>query len=376
MAKKNDESTPRRMPREARVTLGDLFSEKLQPDAGSAKTETKGNGVQHIDLGTVTDGDFLEGVYFCTQKNSAMSKAGKPFLNLTIADKTGEMTVRVFDNAERIGQVFMEGDFIYLQGRVQLFQSNLQTIAKHIERVPPEQLNPEDFMPASHMDPGRMEGALRAIVGSMQDEHLRSLCVTLLDDPEAGPRFFKAPAAKSMHHAYVHGLLEHTLSMARLVELICTHYKNLDRDMLLAGVVFHDLGKIYELSYDIGIDYTEPGKLLGHINIGMLLVDRYAEGIEGFPVEKKRLLEHLLLAHHGSREFGSPVLPATVEASILHHLDNLDAKINAFLLTAQKAPEDAQWTDRHYLLGTQVRKTVKSDGPLYDFFLPDPDEKE
>ena len=374
MGSESDKKTNRPMPRQTRVTLGDLFTQELNQNPSAPSDGRKGKAVQHINLDTAKDGDFLESIYFCSMKNAAVSKAGKTFLNLTIVDKTGELVVRVFDDADRIGQVFMAGDFIYIQARVQTYQSNLQAIAKHIEKVSPDELNPEDFMPASHMNPDTMTASLRKIVGTIGDDHLRTLCEAMLDHPEIGALFAKAPAAKSMHHAYIHGLMEHTLSMALVADRICGHYKNLDRDMMLAGVLFHDIGKIYELKFDIGIDYSDPGKLLGHINIGVVIIEQLTEKIEGFPTEKKRLLQHLLLSHHGTHEFGAPVLPATVEASALHHIDNLDAKTNAFFNHAEKSPKDAVWTDRHFLLGTPVRKTAQADGPLYDFPLDENDD--
>ncbi len=355
-----------RQPKKTGVTLGDLFSKELnQPE-----NDEKGNNVQHQNISELKDGDQLESIYFCSHKMTAVTKQGKPYLNLTIADKTGEVTVRVFDDAERYGETFNQGDFLYIQGRSQLFQGAMQVIARHLEKVNAEELNPDDFMPSSFNDPDEMLGSLRTLVETIQDDHLRRLCLLMLDDPEIGPKFKRAPAAKSMHHNYVHGLLEHTLSMTLLADKACSHYKNLDRDMLLAGVVFHDIGKIYEMSYDIAIDYTDSGKLIGHITMGTMLVERLSEKIDDFPKEKKRLLEHILLSHHGTREFGSPVVPATVEANIIHHLDNLDAKVNAFLMTAEKSPTDSDWTDRHFLLGTQVRKTVEVEkGPLYGYHL-------
>ena len=354
-----------RGPKKPKVTLGDLFSTELKQENNESE-----KAMNHQNIGDMTDGDFVESTFFCTHKNTAITKQKKPYLNLTIADRTGDVTVRVFDDAERIGEVFIEGDFIYLQGRAQVYQGNLQVIAKHIERVSSDDLNPEDFMPASHFKLEDLNRVLRAEIESIGDEQLRRLCTLLLEDPEIGTRFQKAPAAKSMHHGYIHGLLEHTLSMMRIASLICTHYKNLNRDMLLTGILFHDVGKIYELSYDVGIDYSDSGKLLGHITMGVMILEKLSDKIEDFSEEKKRLLEHILLAHHGTREFGSPVLPATAEADIIHHIDNLDAKVNAYLNTAQKSTTPSDWTDKHFLLGTQVRKTVKSEGPLYDYVLP------
>lgn len=360
-----------RGPKQPKVTLGDLFNTELN------QQDTKGEkDMNHQNIGDLADGDFVESTYFCTHKNTAVTKQNKTYLNLTIADRTGDVTVRVFDDAERIGEVFIEGDFIYMQGRAQVYQRNLQIIAKHIERISPDDLNPEDFMPASHMNLDIMMQALRTEIETISDDKLHELCFLLLDDPEIGPRFQKAPAAKSMHHGYIHGLLEHTLSMLRIASLICTHYKNLDRDMILTGVLFHDVGKIYELKYDVGIDYSDSGKLLGHITMGVMILDKLSGKIEDFSSDKKRLLEHILLSHHGTREFGSPVLPATVEADIIHHIDNLDAKINAYLRTVEKSSSPTEWTDKHFLLGTQIRKTISSTGPLYDFVLPQKDDKD
>lgn len=375
MAQNDKTSSENRQSGKARVTLGDLFDVLGKSENKETESE-KGNHVDHININDFSEGDHVESTYFCSQKNAALSKAGKTFLNLVIADRSGEMQVRVFDDAERISQNFSTGDFIYLQGRVQSYQGNAQMIATHIERVSPDDLDPEDFMPTSRLGFKKMETSLRNLVDTIEDEQLKALCLAALNDPVIGPKYFKAPAARSMHHSYMHGLLEHTLSMAKLADLVCTHYKNLDRSMLLTGIVFHDIGKIFELNFDMAIDYSDSGKLLGHINMGMMLVEQMAEKVPGFTVEKKRLLEHIILSHHGTREYGSPVIPATVEANIIHHLDNLDAKVNAILGFAEKSPDTSDWTDRHYLLGTQIRKTVSAEGPLYDFNIEPLPEKE
>lgn len=349
-----------------------MFSQELnQPEDSEEK---KGTQMDHMNISDLKDGTNIESIYFCSQKNLATTRQGKPYLNLTIVDKTGEVVVRVFDDAERFGDSFTQGDFIYIQGRSQIFQNNMQVIARHLEKVSADELNPADFMPASRKDPEKMVADIRRIVGTIKDGDLRKLCEIMLDDPVIGSKYVRAPAAKGMHHNYMFGLLEHTLSMARLAEMVCSHYTNIDKDMILAGVIFHDVGKVYELNFDVAIDYSDSGKLIGHINMGAMIVEQLVEKVEDFPKEKKRLLQHIILSHHGNPEFGAAMVPATVEAAVIHHLDNLDAKVNAYLTTAEKSPTSSDWTDRHFLLGTQVRKTAKADGPLYDFDLPDPDK--
>jgi len=358
-----------------KTTLGDLFTRELNQDEKESAEKGKGEEMEHTYISDMKDGENLESTYFCSQKNLATTRQGKPYLNLTIADKTGEVVVRVFDDAKRYGESFSQGDFIYIQGRSQIFQNNMQVIARHVEKVSTDDLDPAEFLPASRKDPKKMEKDIRRIIETIKDEDLKKLCEMMMEDKEIWSRFLKAPAAKGMHHNYMFGLLEHTLSMARLAEMVCGHYANTNRDMILTGVIFHDIGKIYELSFDVAIDYTDSGKLIGHINMGAMIIEKLTEKIENFPKEKKRLLQHIVLSHHGIPEFGAAKVPATVEANIIHHLDNLDAKVNAYLATAEKSPTDSAWTDKHFLLGTQVRKTVAADGPLYDFFLPD-DEKD
>jgi 3'-5' exoribonuclease len=346
-------------------TIGDLFPPELKGDG-----ETAASPYANQPVGEAQEGDQIKSVYFCSAKSSAISKAGKIFLNMKVSDRTGEMVARVFDGAEEIGARFIGGDFIYVEGRINSFNGQLQMIIRDATRLDPKELNPQDFLPASQKDPKAMEAALRRLIDSIEHEQLRALCVAALDDPQIGPRYMKAPAARSMHHFYLHGLLEHSLSMAMLADSVAGHFTNVDRDMLITACVFHDIGKIYEMDHDVAIDYSDAGKLIGHINIGMMIVEQLAEKIDGFPIEKKRLLEHIILSHHGTREFGSPVLPATVEAHIVHHLDNLDAKTNACLTFQEKSPVDSEWTDRHFLLQTAIRKTVKGTPPLYDFKLP------
>ena len=358
---------------QSRTTLGDLFTELRPPqesgDAGAAPSD-------HALISSFGEGDVIGSVYYCGQKNQALSKAGKPYLNVKAVDRTGDIIVRVFDDAERIGQGFSEGDFIYIQGRVQVYQGNMQVIARNIQRVDPGTVNANDYMPTSHMNIDKMWMSLRGIMESLEDQPLRELCLSLFDDQDLTERFKRSPAAMSMHHYYIGGLLEHTLSMTMLADQVAHHYTNINRSMLLAGCLFHDIGKIYELSASVAIDYTDSGKLLGHISMGVMLIEKLCAAIPDFPQETKRLLQHIVLSHHGTREYGSPVIPATVESMIIHHLDNLDAKTNAFLNYAEKSTSDGDWTDRHFLLGTQVRKTVDGDENLYDFRLPENKDKD
>jgi 3'-5' exoribonuclease len=212
-----------------------------------------------------------------------------------------------------------------------------------VDPVPPEEADPASFLPRTAHNVEEMFGELTAMAAAIRQPHLKALLEAVLGDPEIAARFRRAPAAKSMHHACVGGLLEHVLSLARLCQGLAEHYP-VNRDLLLAGAVLHDVGKIYELSYDGAFQYTTPGKLIGHIALGLELVREKIRALPDFPAELKMLIEHMILSHHGHLEFGSPVEPSFPEAVLLHYLDDLDSKMAA--MRATPAAEQDQWTAR------------------------------
>ena len=297
------------------------------------------------------------------RKNLARSRNGKDYLNLKLGDRSGEITAFVWDDAERLAALFDEGDCVRVKGRSQLFNGNLQLTVNLIEPWRGE-IDPRDFLPQSQQHIPTMERDLHGMIADLCDPWLKRLVEAFfIRDREFARRFALAPAAKAMHHAWLGGLLEHTLGVARLARKICPLYPGIDADLVLAGALLHDIGKIEELVYERTLDYSTAGRLLGHVMLGVQMIREKAGTIKGFPEETLMLVEHLILSHHGEYAFGSPKRPKTREAIVLNFIDDLDAKLVAVdTFMAKAAREGREWSDYHrlfernfYLGGRQER---------------------
>ncbi len=220
-----------------------------------------------------------------------------------------------------------------------------------MQTIDADTVAPEDFLPVSARNVDRMFERLRQITDSIQTRHLKDLMEAFWRDEAWVAKFKRAPAAKMMHHAYIGGLLEHTLSMTRLAEKIAAHYAGIDRDLLLAGVVMHDIGKIEEFEYQQRIDYTDQGRLVSHIVIGIQMLEDKLREVAGFPEEQAWLLKHMIISHHGSREFGSPEPPKTIEAVLLNYIDEIDAKVTSIREFMAEDASGDPWTSYHRVLG-------------------------
>ena len=308
---------------------------------------------RRVSVQDLREGDRVEGVFLCRGKTLATTKAGKPFLTLRIGDATGEIEAKVWEEAEAAGRAVRPGDLVRVAGQVTTYNGRLQVTAQSVRAAEAGEADPREFLPASSRDPDEMLSELDAALERIGDPHYRALLHRILGRPGLRDALREAPAAKAMHHAYLGGLLEHTLSLFRLCEAAASHYPEVDRDLLLTGVLLHDLGKVDELSARGGFEYTDAGRLLGHIALGLHRLWEARAGLPDFPEEKALLLEHLLLAHHGREEFGSPVKPMTVEALLLHMLDDLDAKVQAFRGCLEEAG-DAPWSAFHRRLERYV----------------------
>jgi 3'-5' exoribonuclease len=306
-------------------------------------------------------GQSVESIFFVKEKSLTKTKAGLPYLALRLADRTGEVEGRIWDNALDFSSLFEKDDFVKVRGEVDEFQGVLQLRVSKLRKCAPAEVQLEDFLPKTTKDVESMFGELKAIASGIRQPFLRKLAEAFFQDEPWARKFKLAPAAKAVHHVYLGGLLEHTLSVVQLVLLVAPRYKGIDQDLLLAGAVFHDLGKISELSFERSFDYTDPGRLLGHIILTVEMVDQKIRTIPDFPENLALLLKHLILSHHGEYEFGSPKLPMTLEALLLHHLDDLDAKVNAVLAWVEKEKENpSRWT---------------SYNKLFERFIYKPDEK-
>lgn len=292
----------------------------------------------------IREKDQVAGAFLVTKKETGISKSGKPYLNLRIMDSTGELEARVWDDAEALGRGFNKNDVAAIKGFAVAYQGGIQVNVSSINALKEGEYSIRDFLPSSKRAPGDMMLELDGIISGMKDAHLRALLTAIFSDTGIRGLFSTAPAAKSMHHPYLGGLLEHVLSICGLAEKITAHYKNgINKDLLTAGAILHDIGKIYELSYMRAFEYTDVGRLIGHITIGVELIDDRIRGIEGFPRELATLLKHMILSHHGLLEYGSPKRPKTIEAIILYYLDDMDAKVNAVqtLVEAEASRENS-----------------------------------
>jgi len=295
------------------------------------------------ELATHPDQD-VEGVFLVLQKDRRADRnTGKPYLSLQLGDQTGVVDARVWEGVEQLPP-FEVNDVVRVHGRTQSYRNRLQLSVRSVDPVPPGEVNAGSFLPHTAYNVEEMFTELTAMVAAMRQFHLKALLESVLGDEEISTRFRRAPAAKTLHHACIGGLLEHVLSLARLSGRLAEHYPVINRDLLLAGVVLHDIGKIYELSYDRSFQYTTAGKLVGHISLGLELVREKIRALPDFPAELKLLVEHLILSHHGHLEFGSPVLPAFPEALLLHYLDDLDSKMES--MRATPVAKGDEWTAR------------------------------
>jgi len=314
----------------------------------------------------IKDRDRVSGTFLVQQKQVPLNKNDKPYIAMTLMDRTGTIEARVWDNVERFAPLFDSGDFIEVSGLAVAYQGKVQLKVEKIKRLESRSVDPEEFLPRSPRDRGEMLKRLRSLLESIKDDQLRGLVLGCLDDDEFRESFAKAPAAKTIHHAYLGGLLEHTLAVCELADRTARLYPHVDRDLLLAGAFFHDVGKIRELGSDRSFDYTDEGRLLGHIVMGAMMLTDLVEAHPGLEEETALKLTHMILSHHGSYEFGSPKRPKFAEALILNYLDELDSKIQTFKEIAER-DTGGKWStfqrlfDRYIYLGRKEKPAEKPD---------------
>ncbi len=283
--------------------------------------------------------------FLVKDKEVRTAKNGNSYLSLTLGDKSGSLDAKMWDNVAEVEPTFGRDDFVKVKGQVRLFNNRQQLTIHRIRRCQESEVDLGDYLPRTTRDVERMFGDLLALVSRIGNPHLGKLLENLLNDSEFAARFKQAPAAKSLHHAWLGGLLEHTLSLCRLCQGMAEHYPELDLDLLLTGAVLHDIGKTEELSYSRSFAYTTEGQLLGHMILELDLINRKMAEIEDFPPRLKTLVQHLIISHHGEYEFGSPKLPMFPESLVLHYLDNLDSKLTSMLdLIAGDTSADPEWT--------------------------------
>jgi 3'-5' exoribonuclease len=298
----------------------------------------------------IKDRDSVNTVFLVKDKILAMAKNGKPYMNLRLMDKSGEIEAKVWDNTELLDKQFDKDDFVSVRGKASVYMNKMQVVINEIVKVPEHEVSLAAFLPESTRNGDEMRAELAATVAALTNPHLKWLMEAFCADEAFMALYCQAPAAKAMHHVFLGGLLEHSLSLVKLVKSIVPHYSGINEDLLVVGALLHDVGKIHEMSFARSFDYTDAGKLLGHITIGVELVEEKIRLVDGFPRELSLLLKHMLLSHHGQYEYGSPKRPKTVEATILNYLDDLDSKINGIQAhIAKEAVSTSRWTAHHRL---------------------------
>lgn len=302
-------------------------------------------------------GEKVSSSFLVADKNLAYSQKGAPYLNIRFQDKTGEIDGKVWDNAGEWDGQFKKGDIVKVYGRILSYKNNLQLSVLELKRLMDDEIELTDYFPAAKQAPDEMFSELMTYVETIRTPCLKRLLDAFFDDETLRALFKRAPAAKGFHHVYLGGLLEHTLSVTKLLDATTQHYKDVNRDLLLTGGLLHDIGKIYEFDFDRLVQYSDEGRLIGHIVMGVEMVNEKLALIEDFPKTLAMELRHLILSHHGVLEFGSPKRPKTLEALIVHHIDDMDAKVNAFQTFVDDAPDDdTNWTPFHKLLERFIYK--------------------
>ena len=303
------------------------------------------------------DGDRVFDIYLCKHKVSAMTKNGKPYESILLQDKTGTLDAKIWDpNNAGIGE-FDVLDYIEVYGEVTSFQGALQVNVKRIRKCQEGEYSPADYLPVSKYNIDEMFGALLSYIDQVENKYLKELLKAFFVEDEAFiTAFKKSSAAKTVHHGFMGGLLQHTLSVVRLCEYYCSAYSMLNKDLLISAAICHDIGKTREISLFPQNDYTDEGQFLGHIVIGTEMVGEKIRKIEGFPTMLASERKHCILAHHGEYEFGSPKKPAIMEAVALNFADNTDAKLQTFTEMLENSTETG-WMGFNRLFDSNVRGT-------------------
>jgi 3'-5' exoribonuclease len=300
-------------------------------------------------------------------------KTGEPYLALTLGDRTGQLEAKMWDNVEDVLDAFEQDDFLKIKGLINKYKNRFQLTVHKLRKLGDREIEFDDYLPKTTKDIDELWRTLAAFVVSFQNSHLQSLLQSFMADPEIATAYRNAPAAKTLHHAYIGGLLDHVVSLFRSCDLLCQNYPQVNRDLVLTGVFLHDIGKIHELTYNRSFSYTTKGQLLGHMVIELEMLQAKVAQVPGFPESLKILLEHLIISHHGQYEFGSPKLPMFPEALMLHYLDDLDSKMEAMRAQFEREADlDNPWTSYNPSLGRPLLNTAKFLAPKKSVAAEDP----
>lgn len=309
---------------------------------------------------------------FAVKEKSLVAFRSKPgkFLNLVLTDRTGEITARVWDHAEEMAETFEPGDVVVVKGAVQDYQGQLQLIASQVTPAAIDEYDMEDLVPTAGRSREELERWLDATIERVVNPDLRALLDAFFQEPGFREQMATAFGARSLHHSYAGGLLEHTLSVVQLLLAAAEIHPEMDKDLLITGGLLHDIGKLEELAGVTVADYTDVGKFIGHTVLSDRMIQERIRSIKGFDPHLANLLAHMVLSHHGEREWGAPITPATMEACALHYADNMDARVQGFKQVIQAgASSEAEWSEYHRSYQRQIylgRKERMPSGPASD----------
>ncbi len=309
--------------------------------------------------------------FVVVSKQIKPKKTGEPYLALTLGDRSGQLEAKMWDNVEEVLNAFEQDDFLKIKGLVNKYKNRFQLTIHKLRKLGATEIEFADYLPKTTKNVDELWRALTDYVASFQNPHLKALVQAFMSDPEIAAAYRNAPAAKTLHHAYIGGLLDHVVSLFRSCDLVCRNYPQINRDLLLSGAFLHDIGKIHELTYNRSFSYTTRGQLLGHMIIELEMLQAKLALVPDFPAELKTLLEHLIISHHGEYEFGSPKLPMIPEALLLHYMDDLDSKMEAMRAHFEREADlESPWTSYNASLGRPLLNSAKflaaKPAPLQD----------
>jgi 3'-5' exoribonuclease len=306
----------------------------------------------------------ITSTFVVVTKQIKPKKTGDPYLALTLGDRSGQIEAKMWDNVEDVLDAFEQDDFLKIKGLINKYKQRFQLTIHKLRKLGESEIEFADYLPKTAKDIDELWRTLSGFVATFQNPHLKSLVQAFMDDPEIAAAYRNAPAAKTLHHAYIGGLLDHVVSLFRSCDLICKNYAQINRDLLLTGAFLHDIGKIHELTYNRSFSYTTKGQLLGHMVIELEMLQAKLVLVPDFPENLKTMVEHLIISHHGQYEFGSPKLPMFPEALMLHYLDDLDSKMEAMRAQFEReATHDGAWTSYNPSMGRPLLNTEKFLSP-------------
>src|SRR5436190_19415188 len=307
---------------------------------------------------------IVTSTFVVVTKQIKPKKTGEPYLALTLGDRSGQLEAKMWDNVDDVLEAFEQDDFLKIKGLINKYKQRFQLTIHKLRKLGETEIDFSDYLPKTTKDIDELWQTLTNFVSGIENPYLKALVQAFMADPEIASAYRNAPAAKTLHHAYIGGLLDHVVSLFRSCDLLCRNYPQVNRDLLLTGAFFHDIGKIHELTYNRSFTYSTKGQLLGHMMIELEMLQSKLAALPGFPDELKTMIEHMIISHHGEYEVGSPKLPMFPEAVMLHYLDDLDSKMEAMRAQFERdATLESAWTSYNPSLGRPLLNTEKFLAP-------------